>query len=448
MAKNESTAINDLIHLVQGKIIDHGSDGTDEPMFVTAPRLAPAGPLPPPLPRRRAPNATPPAQLLAQYDDDDDDSQTQVDPHALLAWGNPDALPQPVLPQYSFQTPAPLPPVPTRPEPTRNDATERVERYAPVPVPAWAAAQPRPAPVPSSGFDVMETVRVAALPPPAERSRFGAVARYVVPAGVAAIAIGCVAGFLLHHKQPPADAPAPIVMQVSPPAAAPTTHAESAALAAAMAPPIVTPIAGAASDAVAPAVAPAAAAPPTVTSTGEAIGWKPMAVQPTIAPTPVEPAPVAVAAAEPVAAPAAAEPVAEPAAASDDEIEMTATAAKHHHHHSATVQRVARVAPPAPKAVAAPRRRSADPVAVALAEPTQPAKAAAKGTGPGKVTITSTPAALIYVDGRSTNMMTPKTLPLSAGTHKITLLEVRSRKAKTQEIDVAAGGTAQIAKNF
>jgi hypothetical protein len=195
MAKNESTAINDLIHLVQGKIIDHGSEGSDEPLFVTAPRLAPTGPLPPPLPRRRAPNATPPAQLVAEYDDDD--SETQVDPHALLAWGNPGSLPQPVLPQYAFQTPAPLPPVPAR-----NDATERVERYAPVPTPAWAAPQPRPAPVPPTGFDVMETVRVAALPPPAEHSRSGALARYLVPAGAAARAIGGVAAEIGPYAVP------------------------------------------------------------------------------------------------------------------------------------------------------------------------------------------------------------------------------------------------------
>ena len=82
------------------------------------------------------------------------------------------------------------------------------------------------------------------------------------------------------------------------------------------------------------------------------------------------------------------------------------------------------------------------------AEPVKPAKSAATGTGPGKLTITSTPAALIYVDGRSTNQMTPKTLTLPPGSHKITLLEVTSRKAKTQEVDVPAGGSAQIAKKF
>lgn len=115
---------------------------------------------------------------------------------------------------------------------------------------------------------------------------------------------------------------------------------------------------------------------------------------------------------------------------------------------SAPTRVVARVARPEPKSVAAPRGRKADPIALALAAPTKSSKAAAKGTGPGTVTITSTPPALIYVDGRSTNQMTPKTLTLAPGIHKITLLEVSSRKAKTAEVDVAPGGSAQIAKKF
>jgi hypothetical protein len=55
---------------------------------------------------------------------------------------------------------------------------------------------------------------------------------------------------------------------------------------------------------------------------------------------------------------------------------------------------------------------------------------------------------LIYVDGRSTNLMTPKTLNLTAGTHKITLLELKSRKAKTFDIEVASGTIAKLDKKF
>ncbi len=406
MPKQESTAINDLIHLVQGRIIDHSGDAQDN-LFVTA------RPMPAPLPRRRAPNATPPMVPLHDYDDDEE--ATSVDPQALgadprFALGsapNPrpsqplPAYPQPILPHYAYPTPAPLPPAPYH---QSVDATERVEQYDDLPPQEWHA---RPALPPRPFEDHLDTVRVPALPrprdvapdeaPPSELVAM--LQKCALPFAGLAIVLMFVGGFVVHsgqggHKR---EVPvAPVVMAVTPS-------------------PVVTPItiSSAMVDVQVPLTTP----------------WKPRDVQPTI-----------------VAA-----PVIETEAA---EIEMDAAPVVKRRHHAKRVSApeparvVARSARPEPKPVAVTRGRKADPITVALAEPTKPAKSAAKGTGPGKVTITSTPAALIYIDGRSTNQMTPKTLTLAPGPHKITLLEVSSRKAKTAEVDVAAGGTAQVAKKF
>ena len=401
MANNESTAINDLIHLVQGRIIDDGDRAHDD-LFVTAPPRRP--PMPAPLPRRRAPNATPPMVRMVEDYSEDDDSATQIDAHA------PRPVPQPILPHYAYPTPAPLPSVPYH---ASLDATERVEQYDPLPVPEWAArAAPPPAPRRPGPFDHhLDTVRVDSLPPPlleAPRSELRTVlGKLALPFAGLAVILMFVGGYAVHNGQGGHNREVPIVMAVSSPA------------------PVVTAIVN--------------EPPPTVTSTGEALGWKPTAVQPTFVAKTEQPAVVA-----------AVEPADEP------EIEMAATPVVKHRRASASKRvaapdrpstRIARS--PHPDPIAAPvRGRRADPVAVAIAEPVKPATSAGKGTGPGKLTITRTPAALIYVDGRSTNQMTPKTLTLPPGNHKITLLEVTSRKAKTQEVDIPAGGTAQVAKNF
>lgn len=426
MAKQESTAINDLIHLANGRIIDDGQDAQDH-LFVTAQSRA----MPAPLPRRRAPNATPP--LVPVHDYDDDEVATSVDPHAVgpdprWALGSapnprPSAplvapWPQPILPQYALPTPAPLPPAPYHAD---SDATERVERYDALPPQTWSARPALP-PRPTGPFEEhLDTVRVPALPPPPDAYVEDAppselvvmMKKCALPFAGLAIALMFVGGYVVHRGQGGHKRAVPVATAV---AAAP------------VAAPIVTPIEPAADT-----------APAT---------WKPTAVQPTIA-TASEPA------SEPASAP---ESESASASASDPEIEMEpATVTRPRKHRAkktsdAPSRIVARVARPEAR-VARPeykpaRARSADPVAVALAEPTKSTKPTAKGTGPGTVTITSTPSALIYIDGRSTNQMTPKTLTLAPGVHKITLLEVSSRKAKTAEVDVAAGGSAQIAKKF
>ena len=415
MPKQESTAINDLIHLAQGRIIDHSGDAQDN-LFVTA------RPMPAPLPRRRAPNATPPMVPLHDYDDD---QETSVDPQALggdprFALGSAPhprpsqplpAYPQPILPHYAYPTPAPLPPTPYH---HSVDATERVEQYDELPPQEWHV---RPALPPRPFEDHLDTVRVPALPRPREVAPDDAppselvamLQKCALPFAGLAVLLMFVGGFVVHSGQGGHKREVPVMMAVTP---APTRP-----IVASVATPIT--VSGAMVDEQVPLTTP----------------WKPRDVQPTLAPPPV----------------AVAAPVAETEAA---EIEMDATPVVKRRHHAnrasapAPARTIARSARPELKPVAVPRGRKADPITVALAEPTKPAKSATKGTGPGKVTITSTPAALIYIDGRSTNQMTPKTLTLAPGPHKITLLEVSSRKAKTAEIDVAAGGTAQVAKKF
>jgi hypothetical protein len=66
----------------------------------------------------------------------------------------------------------------------------------------------------------------------------------------------------------------------------------------------------------------------------------------------------------------------------------------------------------------------------------------------GKLSVTSNVPAMIYLDGRSTGMMTPKKFAVPAGDHKITLLEPNTRKAKTQDVEILAGKTASVDKTF
>jgi hypothetical protein len=52
----------------------------------------------------------------------------------------------------------------------------------------------------------------------------------------------------------------------------------------------------------------------------------------------------------------------------------------------------------------------------------------------------------IYVDGRNTGLMTPKTLSLSEGAHKITL--IKDKVAKTISVEIAAGKMASTSRTF
>ncbi|MDX2090085.1 MAG: PEGA domain-containing protein [Kofleriaceae bacterium] len=68
--------------------------------------------------------------------------------------------------------------------------------------------------------------------------------------------------------------------------------------------------------------------------------------------------------------------------------------------------------------------------------------------GPGKLVVSADVPALIYLDGRNTNLTAPKKITVPAGKHKVTLLDPETRKAKTQEVEVVAGKTVTIEKQF
>jgi hypothetical protein len=69
-------------------------------------------------------------------------------------------------------------------------------------------------------------------------------------------------------------------------------------------------------------------------------------------------------------------------------------------------------------------------------------------TAMGKVSVTSSVPAMIYIDGRSTRMMTPQKIAVPAGKHTVTLLDPESKKAKTQDIEVVAGKSTSVDKTF
>ncbi|MFN0250431.1 MAG: hypothetical protein ACKV2T_26360 [Kofleriaceae bacterium] len=576
MAKNESTAINDLIQISQGKIIEVA--GGDDNLFVTAQRLPG---MPPPMPRKRAPAATPaPAiqEAIAQmppvdYADDTTDA-TEIDgpqkkwldsietipfdpsmrvsdasidlrvgagtpPHAMAPvrvdavlrdstrpvrrqpQGTP--RPQPRPPQRSAQQPAvraqpqrpaarhPLDNVPTRlnhvdvagghvsytPDPDQvaygNDTDVAPLSAIPTPpprvplplhAPYGAPALPPHAPTamalpPQALMPTQMPTQVAQALPALVRPYQDGVTPYPVPPWAT--------GQHVLPSAPLASGSAPFGT-IAPPRDHLDIYADTENLPRArrsstpsLRPPIsryLLPVMGgiallvfvsgyflvrgdASASAPAAPVASAAAVPvatpPVVSEIVEEPApqlpppsWKNREAQPTI-----------VAKAEPVV-----EPIVEPA-----EIEMAPVVAKKKASSSSRrnvrERRVAiielpeapkrsKLAKPAPvkpaakpakadKAIAKSAKADRDPI---LEEIEKPSKPAVKATGPGKLMISSSVPTLIYIDGRSTNLMTPKTLNLSAGTHKITLLELKSRKAKTVDVDIASGTVSKIDKKF
>lgn len=432
------------------------------PVRVDARPAARAGGTPRPAPRNHTPRPIPPRPPARHpYD-----NQVTRSMHVDIAGGHvsfspdPDVAPEhdTVPPLPSIPTPAPgavplygapaLPPhAPTAmamplpaqlPTQVASALPALVRPYqdgvTPYPVPPWAtgahaAAQPavqqsafqhRPAPqnldiYADTGERANETLRVAALPPsmPAPTvSLRPSISKYLVPMIGGTALLAFVAGYFLVRGDS------------SRPAAAPIASAAVMPVQTAPAAPIVSEI-----------VEPQLPDP----------SWKHRETKPTIVP-------IAASAEEPVAAAA--------------EIELAPAPAKKKSSSSSSSRRAkrARVAvielPKAAKAAKAERpSRSAkadkkiarstkserDPI---LEEIERGTKSAPKATGPGKLKISSTVPTLIYIDGRSTNLMTPKTLNLSPGSHKITLLELKSRKAKTFDIDIASGSVVTMNKKF
>lgn len=396
------------------------------------PEQQPLAALPTPLPLPSIPTSPAKRVLHAPY------GAPALPPHAPTAMALP---PQAVMPTQIAQ---PLPAhashsLPALARPYHDGVT-------PYPVPPWATGQHGAAigiqpPIPQSAIqqrghahdhlDIYsdtderhgETMRVAALPPsmPTPSLR-PPLSRYLLPMIGGTALVVFVAGYFLVRGNSVEKAPktAPVVAA----AVAPTASA-----------PIVTEI--------------------PVEKQLPDLSWKPRDAQPTIV---AKTGAATGAPAEQAIASAAADHAA-------DEIEMTPTVAPAKKKSSsssarrakraqvaavdrAKAKKVAPIAKPAKKsaAIAKSAKTRRDPILEEIARPTKSAKA--KGTGPGKLVITSSVPTLIYVDGRSTNLMTPKTMNLTPGKHKITLLELKSRKAKTVDVEIASGTIAKLDKKF
>ncbi len=255
-----------------------------------------------------------------------------------------------------------------------------------------------------------ETMRVGALPPAMPVSLRPSLGRYLLPMIGGAALLVFVAGYFLVRGD--STSPAAPVASAAAPVVAPVKTA-----------PVVSEI-----------VEPQLPDP----------SWKHREAQPTI-----------VATSEVISAPAS--------VSADIEIEMApmkAAPAKTKKSSARRAKRVAivekapvKAAPIAAKptkkpatVVAKSAKSDRDPILEEIEKPTKGAQA--KATGPGKLVISSSVPTLIYIDGRSTNLMTPKTMNLTAGTHKITLLELKSRKAKTVDIDITSGTISKLDKKF
>jgi hypothetical protein len=103
---------------------------------------------------------------------------------------------------------------------------------------------------------------------------------------------------------------------------------------------------------------------------------------------------------------------------------------------------------------AADEKKLAEKKAKKVKEPTGAAteiaapKGAALAKGTGKVMITSDVAAMIYLDGRPTGKTSPTALVIPAGDHQITLLDPSTKKAKTATIQIAANKSVSVRKDF
>lgn len=180
-----------------------------------------------------------------------------------------------------------------------------------------------------------------------------------------------------------------------------------------------------------PATVVAAAAPASTEIPANSL-WKPRPVVPTMADPAVE------AAAVEVATVPAADPVVEAAAEAvvAEEIEVAPAAVKRPSKRASSSKKQAqRVATQAPRTVE-------DPVLAEIAKPATATTRTAKG--PGKAVVSSDTPSLVYIDGRATGLKTPTTINLAPGAHKITLISVSTRKAKTADVEIKSGVSIKV----
>jgi len=491
----ESTAINQLIHLVQGKRLEVDDDPVPELFAVppSRPAAAPArvatGTRPPPVAAPApAPAAAPrpapaivrplPAMPAQQYRiptvvHHDDDEQTEmwnnsaldtsppvpkILPHVATMIAQPQvaAVPSilrgPIAPQpqaMPSRGPDALPPQaampprgPIAPQPPAAHAVPYAHVVLPPQVHAVSPGFPAPVVPPIAPPSPAPYLVVRELLSSAIRSWGGIAALAVVALGVGAYL--AIASRGDDKPRAPSDRDRAIAImngtaQPDPPSV--------------KAPPSVEPV-------VVTAPAPTA---PTVTAEPIAL---PIAAAAPVAPTsePIEDTP----AAEP-------EPAADEVAVDDIEMDPVAARPSKRAARSSRARKTVAVAQPVS---ARPARSGGDPVLALLAEKPAKAKAAkpardeakpskplkvgkhvvateiaaprgaAAANGTGKVTITSDRAALVFLDGRPTGKSAPTALVIPAGDHQITLLDPASKKAKTATIQLAANKTLTVQKLF
>jgi hypothetical protein len=93
---------------------------------------------------------------------------------------------------------------------------------------------------------------------------------------------------------------------------------------------------------------------------------------------------------------------------------------------------------------AAMRAKSATRVAVAE----KPKATKQNLGGNGALSVSSSPAREVWVDGRNTKSMTPQRLTLKPGTHNITLFDKKTRSAKTFQVEIKPNELTRVAKKY
>lgn len=83
---------------------------------------------------------------------------------------------------------------------------------------------------------------------------------------------------------------------------------------------------------------------------------------------------------------------------------------------------------------------------VAIAE--QPKAVKQNLGGMGALSVSSSPAREVWVDGRNTKQMTPQRLTLKPGTHNITLFDKATRSAKTFQVEIKPNETTRVSRKY
>lgn len=91
-------------------------------------------------------------------------------------------------------------------------------------------------------------------------------------------------------------------------------------------------------------------------------------------------------------------------------------------------------------------KRAKAPKRVAVAEKSKAAKQNLGGNG--ALSVSSSPAREVWVDGRSTKKMTPLRVTLKPGTHNITLFDKTTRSAKTFQVEINPNELTRVAKKY